>query len=79
MVEIETLSMEFSQWLLRHYNKTKFVKMIALVQHSNFMEGKVALEQEKDSDLTAIHEMFLYWIQPLNSMFEAFHITYESI
>lgn len=59
-MEIETLSMEFSQWLLRHYNKTKFVKMIALVQHSNFMEGKVALEQEKDSDLTAIHEMFLY-------------------
>lgn len=61
MVEIETLSMEFSQWPLRHYNKTKFVKTIALVQHSNFTDqGKVALEQEKDSDLTAIHEMFLY-------------------
>ena len=53
--------MESSQWPLRHYNKTKFVKMIVLVQHSNFIDqGKVALEQEKDSDLTAIHEMLLY-------------------
>ena len=60
-MESETLSMEFSQWLLRHYNKTEFVKMTALVQHSNFMDqGKFALEQEKDSDLTAIHEMSLY-------------------
>ena len=60
-MKIETLPMESSQWPLRHYNKTKFVKMIVLVQHSNFIDqGKVALEQEKDSDLTAIHEMLLY-------------------